>query len=171
MTSPTKPASVYLSLGSNIDPQANLCRALDLLRRKCTVKAVSSAYRTAPQGFVEQADFLNLAVGLETDVDPITLKQTVLDWIEHELGRVRDPNNKNAPRTIDLDIALWDDTVLEYGDKPWRIPEPDILRFAHVAVPLAEIAPDYIHPTEGVPLAEIAARFDSSGFEHFQLDC
>jgi dihydroneopterin aldolase/2-amino-4-hydroxy-6-hydroxymethyldihydropteridine diphosphokinase len=96
------------------------------------------------------------------------LKRSVLDWIERELGRVRDPLNKNAPRTIDLDISLWGEAVLEYGEKPWRIPDPDIVRFAHVAVPLAQIAPDDLHPTERVPLREIAARF-SAPFERIVL--
>lgn len=131
--------------------------------------AVSQAYRTPPQGYTEQDDFLNLAAKITTDLAPITLKHTVLDWIERELGRVRDPHNKNAPRTIDLDISLWNNDVFEYGEKPWRVPDPDIMRFAHVAVPLAEIAPDYVHPTEKVTLAEIAARFDSTVFQRERL--
>lgn len=163
MTSPEPP--VFVSLGSNIEPEANLAQAVRLLRSKCTVGAVSSIYRTAPQGFREQADFLNMAVKLMTVLSPESFKTDVLDWIERELGRMRDPNNKNAPRTIDLDISLWGDAVFEYGAKPWRIPDPDIVRFAHAAIPLAEIAPDFIHPTEGVTLAEIAARFDGQGIE------
>lgn len=164
MTS-NKRATVYLSLGSNIDPVTNLKRAVELLGHRCTVVTVSHAYRTPPQGFAEQADFLNLAVKLSTEMDAYTLKTSVLDWIERELKRVRDPLNKNAPRTIDLDISLWGDGVFEYGDKPWRVPDKDILRFAHVALPLAEIAPDYVHPLEGVTLATIAARFPDAQFE------
>lgn len=163
MTSPEPP--VFVSLGSNIEPETNLAEATRLLSSKCNVLAVSSLYRTAPQGFHEQADFLNMAVKLTTLLSPESLKTDVLDWIERELGRVRDPNNKNAPRTIDLDISLWGDHVFEYGAKPWRVPDADIVRFAHVAVPLAEIAPDFLHPTEGVTLAEIAARFDRQGIE------
>jgi 2-amino-4-hydroxy-6-hydroxymethyldihydropteridine diphosphokinase len=161
MTSNESPF-VYISLGSNIEPSANLARAVKLLSEKCAMKAVSSTYRTAPQGFRQQADFLNMAVKLTTSLDAVTLKREVLDWIESELGRVRDPNNKNAPRTIDLDIALWGDDILDYGDKPWHIPDPDITRFAHVAVPLAELAPDYIHPELGITLVDIASRLDSS---------
>ncbi len=153
---------VYISLGSNIDPRRNLHQAVSLLGTKIEVLAVSSIYQTPPQGFTQQADFSNMAVKIKTSLLPITLKQDVLDWIERELGRKRDPLNKNAPRTIDLDISLWDDAVLEYGEKPWRIPDPDILRFAHVAIPLAEIAPDYMHPTEHQTLAAIAGRFENS---------
>lgn len=159
---------VCLSLGSNIDPQANLIRAIRLLWQKVDVLAVSDAYRTPPEGFKEQDDFLNAAVRISTDLSPIMLKHGVLDWIERELGRARDPLNKNAPRTIDLDISLWGEAALEYGEKPWRIPDPDITRFAHVALPLAQIAPDDLHPTEGVPLREIAARF-SVRFERIRL--
>lgn len=166
---PPSAATVYVSLGSNIAPETNLKRALELLAAKGTVRVVSSAYRTAPQGFLEQADFLNMAVCVETFLDPFTFKKDVLDWIERELGRVRDPQNKNAPRTIDLDISLWDTATFEYGDKPWHVPDPDILKFAHVAIPLAQIAPDYVHPVEHITLAEIAARFDTSAFERFIL--
>lgn len=162
-------AIVYVSLGSNIEPETNLKRALELLGTKGAVRTVSSAYRTAPQGFVEQADFLNMAVCVETSLTPITFKKDVLDWIERELGRVRDPQNKNAPRTIDLDISLWDVAVFEYGDKPWCVPDSDILKFAHVAIPLAEIAPNYLHPLEHVTLSEIAARFEASAFERVEL--
>lgn len=166
----TEPLSlVYLSLGSNIQPEKHLTQAIYLLRTGCTVLNLSSAYRTAPQGFTQQADFLNMAVELTTNLEPITFKKAVLDWIEHKLGRQRDPANKNAPRTIDLDIALWNQEVFEYGEKPWRIPDPDILRFAHVAVPLAEIAPDYLHPLEKRTLGEIADGFDASDFQRFIL--
>ncbi len=168
MTS-AKTSTAYISLGSNIDPLENLRRAVELLSQRCTLHAVSHAYRTPPQGYTDQPDFLNTAVKITTDMDVLTLKHDVLDWIERELKRVRDPNNKNAPRTIDLDISLWNDEVFEYGDKPWRVPDPDILRFAHVALPLAEIAPDYIHPAENCPLDRIASRFTNVHFDRIPL--
>ena len=160
---------VYLSLGSNLDPERNLVRAIELLRERCTILAVSSAYRTAPQGDPDQPDFLNLALKLTTSQLPLAFKKAVVDSIEQQLKRVRDPDNKNAPRTIDLDIALWNTDVFDYGHKPWHIPDPDILRFAHVTVPLAEIAPDYIHPETGETLAQIAARFDRTGIRRVRL--
>ncbi|MEZ4667669.1 MAG: 2-amino-4-hydroxy-6-hydroxymethyldihydropteridine diphosphokinase [Anaerolineae bacterium] len=169
MTSNNTSSIAYLSLGSNIQPEHNLTAALQLLATKCTLLAVSHAYRTPPQGFTKQDDFLNLAVKISTDVQPITLKTQVLDWIECELKRVRDPNNKNAPRTIDLDISLWNDEVIEFGEKPWRVPDPDILRFAHVVVPLAEIAPEYLHPLERVLLKTIIERFSQTQFDRFRL--
>ena len=169
MMTSDKLSTAYISLGSNIDPEVNLKRAIELIKTRCTVLAVSHAYRTPPQGFTNQADFLNLALKIETDLDVVTLKHSVLDWIERELKRVRDPNNKNAPRTIDLDISLWNNDIFDYGEKSWHIPDPDILRFAHVALPLAEIAPDYIHPIEKTSLNVIAARFIQTHFEKVEL--
>ena len=160
---------VYISLGSNIDPETNLRRAIQLIGQRCKVLAVSHAYRTPPQGFTNQADFLNLALKVETDLDANTLKHTVLDWIERELKRVRDPHNKNAPRTIDLDISLWNNEVFDYGDKPWHVPDKDVLRFAHVVLPLAEIATDYLHPTEKIPLTMIAAQFSDTHFDKIDI--
>lgn len=160
MTTPDKPAVVYVSLGSNIAPERNLRQAVRMLCAHNPLLAVSSVYRTPPQGFTQQADFLNMAVKLTTTLSPADFKARIIGDIERRLGRVRDPHNKNAPRTIDLDISLWDDAVLDYGEK--HIPEPDTTRFAHVAVPLAEIAPDYIHPETGQTLAQIASQFDTS---------
>jgi 2-amino-4-hydroxy-6-hydroxymethyldihydropteridine diphosphokinase len=79
----------------------------------------------------------------------------VLARIEQQLGRQRraDPN---APRTIDVDISLFDDVVIDLGKR--HIPDPEILRYPHIAVPLADVAPDYRHPETGESLAQIAAR-------------
>ena len=161
---------VYLSLGSNITPEDNLRAAIAHLRSWTTILATSPVYRTPPQGFTAQADFLNMAVIAHTLRAPLEFKRAVIDRIEAELARVRDPNNVNAPRTIDIDIALWNDDSLDYGDKPWRIPDPEILRFAHVALPLADLAPDYPHPQTGETLREIANRLDASGMTSIELD-
>ncbi len=156
---------VYVSLGSNIAPEQNLAAAVRLLRERCPVHAVSSLYRTAPEGDTHQAEFLNMAAEIRTDLTPEEFKTQIIGEVERLLGRVRDPHNKNAPRTIDLDIALWDNRAFDYGTKPWHVPEPDILRFAHVTVPLAELAPHYLHPETGETLAQIVARLDTTGIE------
>ena len=161
---------VYLALGSNIAPERNLRAAVALLRAWTTVLALSPVYRTPPQGDTQQAAFLNMAVKLHTLRSPLDFKRRVSDRIEAQLKRQRDPHNINAPRTIDLDIALWNDEVLEYGSKPWRIPEGDIRRYAHVAAPLADLAPDYAHPQTGESLREIAARLGTSGLQKLHLD-
>ena len=160
----------YLSLGSNISPKENIAEALHLLRRYTTVLRVSPVYQSPPQGFSEQERFLNMAVELHTWRCPAEFKSAVIDRIEAELHRARDPQNRNAPRTIDLDISLWNDEVLEYGSKPWYIPDGDITRFAHVAVPLADLAPNYVHPTEGKSLREVAAGLDSRRLQRINLD-
>ena len=161
---------IYVSLGSNIAPAKNLVSAIGLLRRHTTLLARSQVYRTPPQGYVNQDDFLNMAVRVHTHRSPDEFKCEVIDRVEHELGRVRDPNNVNAPRTIDLDISLWNAEELSYGEKPWTIPDADILRFAHVALPLADIAPEYVVPGEGRKLRDIAADFASSDLQRISLD-
>ena len=161
--------TAYISLGSNIEPETNLQKAVKLLRERCTVLAHSGVYRTAPQGDPHQPDFLNMALKVSTSLTPQQFKMLIIADIEQALGRVRDPNNKNAPRTIDLDIALWNDAVLDYSSPPRHIPDPDILHYAHATVPLAEIAPDYVHPETGQTLAEMAAALDTTGIHHVPL--
>ncbi len=147
--------NVYLTIGSNINPVQNLRQTLALLCQCCTVVAASPVYETTPVGYLDQDRFLNAAIHVRTSDDTATFK-TMLLSIEGRLGRVRNPANKNAPRTIDLDIALWNRDVFSYGDKPWRVPDPDILRFIHVARPLADLEPDFRHPETGETLAAIA---------------
>ncbi len=160
----------YISLGSNIAPERNLREALALLRSWTTVLATSPVYRTPPQGDTQQPAFLNMAVKAHTLRSPLDFKRRVIDRIERKLQRQRDPTNVNAPRTIDLDIALWNDEMLEYGSKRWRIPDTEISRYAHVAVPLADLAPDYAHPHTGETLRKIADRLDASGLQKLDID-
>lgn len=159
----------FLSIGSNIKPEENIAAALALLRRYTTVLGVSPVYQSAPQGYVEQEPFLNMAVKAHTLRTPAQFKTDVIDRIETDLKRIRDPENKNAPRTIDLDISLWNDEVLEYGAKPWTVPDADIARFAHVAIPLAELAPEYIHPVLEQTLNMIAESFDATELKRVNL--
>ena len=161
---------VFVSIGSNIKPAENIIAALARLRRYTTVLGISPVYQTAPQGFVEQEPFLNLAVRAHTLRSPEQFKAEVVDRIEAELKRMRDPVNKNAPRTIDLDVSLWNDEIFEFGDKPWMIPERDIVGFAHVAIPLADLAPDYVHPVVEKPLHIIAASLDATQLSRVHLD-
>eukprot|EP00058_Branchiostoma_floridae_P018719 XP_002604208.1 hypothetical protein BRAFLDRAFT_73453 [Branchiostoma floridae] len=162
---------VHLSLGSNIEPRKNLRDALALLRKKVLVLKISSPFITSPQLQSNQPDFINMAVRILTDMAPAQLK-TFLSAIEKSLLRVRHPSNKNGPRTIDLDISLWGSKVTEYSvlsngeasnhivsnghNRKRELPDPDVLRFAHVAVPLAEISPKMKHPTNGKTLASVA---------------
>jgi 2-amino-4-hydroxy-6-hydroxymethyldihydropteridine diphosphokinase len=151
---------VFVALGSNINSEHNLQEAVRRLASYCRLVAVSPVYETAPVGNTEQPNFLNAAALVETNLTAAELKVRVLQVIEGELGRVR-TTEKNAPRTIDLDIALFDDQVFDLG--PRHIPDPDILRYPHIAVPLADLAPTMRHPEDGRTLREIAQSLPASG--------
>ncbi len=151
---------VFLSLGSNINKEENLPTAIALLRKLCNVDQVASVYETAPVGLTDQPNFWNTAVQITTPRDPTQIKQEIIGLIEKKLKRQRS-SDKNAPRTIDVDIALFNDEVVAFdpGDGRMRqIPDPDILRFSHVVVPLAELAPQMPHPVTGQSLATIASQ-------------
>lgn len=144
----------YVTFGANVNAERNLPAGLALLRPH-GLTAISLVYETAAVGMREAALFLNAAALVITDCPPQEFKLAVCRRIEAQLGRIRDPGDKFAPRTIDLDIALWDDAVLDVLGSP--VPDPDILRHLHVARPLADIAPDLVHPTDGRTLGNIAA--------------
>jgi 2-amino-4-hydroxy-6-hydroxymethyldihydropteridine diphosphokinase len=146
----------YLSLGSNIEPERNLPAAVALLEQFGHVRAVSSVWQSAPVGFAAQADFLNAAVILETTLSAQRLRERAIAQIEESLKRVR-MENKNAPRTIDIDIMLFNEEVLSLGQR--HIPDAEVLERPFVAIPLAEIAPDYVHPETGQTLTQIADQF------------
>jgi 2-amino-4-hydroxy-6-hydroxymethyldihydropteridine diphosphokinase len=150
-----------ISLGSNIDKEHNLPRAVALLAAATNVLAVSSVYETIPVGLRDQANFFNAAVLIETGDTPASLKAGLLTDIERELKRVRQAD-KNAPRTIDLDISWYDDAGLAYDGpdgRPRRVPDPDLLRFVHVALPLTELLPPgATHPDTGEAVQLIAER-------------
>ena len=151
---------VFITLGSNINSEYNTREAVRRLASRCRLLAVSPVYETQPVGKTDQPNFLNAAALIETDLSAAELKAQVLEAIEQELGRVR-TEDKNAPRTIDLDIALFGDQVLDLGQR--HIPDPDILKYPHVAVPLADLAPRRLHPETGQTLREIAQRLPVSG--------
>lgn len=146
---------VYVSAGSNIEPERNLARALELLNAQYAPLRVSPAYRNRAVGF-EGEDFINLVVGFTTS-DPIARVREQLQAIEAQCGRPADAP-KWAARTMDLDILLYGDQV---SDEPGlRLPRPDLLKRAYMLGPLAELAPEVRHPTEGLTIGELWERFD-----------
>ena len=147
-------ARAYLSLGSNVEPQRHLTAALGELRERFGALAVSPAYRTKSVGF-DGADFVNLAVGLDTDLSP----QDLNDWLhalEDRHGRRRDVP-RFSDRTLDLDIVFYDRLVTE-GPGHLQIPR-DELKHAFVLRPMADIAPQFAHPVTGRTMAELWAAF------------
>lgn len=151
--------TVYLSIGSNHEAGKNLQQAIDLLAEKTDIIAVSSIYETAPVGTDNPASYFNAAVILQTELESTELKKTVLRPIEAQLGRERGEGVTAV--AIDLDISLFDDAVMQLGKR--QIPDPDILTRAYVAIPLAEVAPEYLHPIEKRMLAEIVKAFEGQG--------
>jgi len=137
---------VYLSLGSNIQPEINLPRAIELLHEYGEILRVSSAWESEAVGS-DGPNFLNACVLLITATAEAELKEKVIDPIETKLGRVRTAD-KYAPRTIDIDAILFDDRSL--NAKYWKQ--------AFVVVPLAEIHPEFQNPITQENIIETAAR-------------
>ena len=150
----------WLLLGSNIEPESNLSRAVEMLAKRTSLLVVSSAWQSPPADGSAQPDYLNAAVLIRTALSPGELLAAVISPIEQLLGRERSAD-KFAPRTIDIDLALYDDRTGEYSGK--LIPHPDVVRRPHAALPLAEISPDKLHPVNGESLRAIAARLQDGG--------
>ena len=147
---------IVVSLGSNIDKEENLPEAVRLLRQRCQVVAVSSVYETKPVGLENQPIFWNAAVIVHSDLGPTEFKRDVLTWVEQKLQRKRTAD-KNAPRTIDVDITLFNEAVFDL-DETHHIPDPDLLRYPHVSVPIAELLPSMLHPETGETFLELSNR-------------
>jgi 2-amino-4-hydroxy-6-hydroxymethyldihydropteridine diphosphokinase len=140
-----EPITAYLGLGSNMgNRQDNLERALDFLTQRLRLEKVSSIYDTEPIGNVQQPRFLNLACQVSTRLTPMGLL-TLAKGIESKLGRL--PHTSNSPRPIDIDILFYSDQIIETPEL--IIPHPRVAERAFVLVPLAEIAPDLVHPVTG----------------------
>lgn len=151
----------FLVLGSNIDAARNLPAAVALLRERGRVVRTSRVYESPPVDGSLQPNYLNAAVLLETPLGIRELREPVIAEIEQRLGRERDPANRYAARTIDIDVALFNREVAEIDGRP--VPDPDILVRPFVAVPLAELDGDFVHPGDGRMLAQIAAGLDREG--------
>ncbi len=145
----------YIALGANLDdPLGQLRAALDAVAAlpDSRMLRTSSFYRTAPVGAPGQPDYLNAVAALETGLAPDDLLAALLE-IEHDFGRRRE--YRNAPRTLDLDLLLYDDAVI---DRPHlQIPHPRLHLRAFVLVPLAEIAPELRLPGRGSVAAWLPA--------------
>lgn len=142
---------VYLSLGANVgDCARNIREAITRLKALGHVVSASSFYETEPVEFTEQAWFLNCAVALETTKTPAQLMAALLT-IEREMGRQR--TQKKGPRNIDIDILLFGESVMATAEL--TIPHPAMQQRRFVLEPLAEIAPEALHPVLGKTVLEL----------------
>jgi 2-amino-4-hydroxy-6-hydroxymethyldihydropteridine diphosphokinase len=157
-----KPARSAIALGSNLGDSLTILKdALEILAESpsITLKKYSSWYQTAPVG-PPQPDYLNGCALLEVHLTPQDLLETLLR-IEAKFGRVR--KERNGPRTLDLDLLLFDDLILDTPNL--QVPHPRMRERAFVLVPLAEIAPDWVEPVSGKAIAQLVQTVDCSGVQ------
>jgi 2-amino-4-hydroxy-6-hydroxymethyldihydropteridine diphosphokinase len=147
----SRPPAAYIGLGANLgDRLATLNRAVDRLATLGVVESVSPVYETEPVDFADQPAFLNAVLCLTTNCAPEKLMSSLLE-IEQDLGRVR--TLPNAPRTVDLDLLLYGDVLIDQPDL--TVPHPRLHERAFVLVPLIDIAPDLLHPELAISVGSL----------------
>jgi 2-amino-4-hydroxy-6-hydroxymethyldihydropteridine diphosphokinase len=153
--------TAYIALGSNLGDRAKtLGAAVDCLRSLGRVTASSSLYETEPVGFHDQPNFLNAVLALETNLDPLLLLRALLR-IEREMGRDRSRSLIRGPRALDLDLLLMGDAIV--SEDELTLPHPHLEERRFVLAPLAEIAPDLLHPQSKLTIAELLALLPDEG--------
>ncbi|MDQ0512763.1 2-amino-4-hydroxy-6-hydroxymethyldihydropteridine diphosphokinase [Ancylobacter amanitiformis] len=150
----------YLCLGSNLGERAGtMAKAVGLIARAgLTIIARSSLYETPPWGPVPQGPYLNMVVAVETELSARELLNLLLG-VEHAFGRDRTREVRFGPRTIDIDILLYGEEVIDEPDL--EIPHPRMMQRAFALIPLAELAPDLI--VLGMPIRAALAGLDRAG--------
>ncbi len=151
-----------IALGSNLasewgDRAANLREAVRRVKRLGQVRAVSRFYDTAPVGYTDQPNFLNAAMLLETELEPVELMRALLA-VERAMGRDRAAAVAKGPRVIDLDLLLMDDVVMVTEEL--TLPHPAMAQRRFVLEPLKQIAPTLVDPLSGRTVAEMLAAVE-----------
>jgi 2-amino-4-hydroxy-6-hydroxymethyldihydropteridine diphosphokinase len=158
------PTTIYLALGSNLgDRSANLRAAIAALPPGARVLQESPVYETPPWGLTDQPVFLNMVIKGETSLGPVELLQQLKNL---EAGLGRQPSVRWGPRLIDIDILFYADLVLEI--QGLIIPHPHLHERAFVLVPLADLAPDLLHPVFGKSVRDLLAGVDASGVKRYE---
>ena len=148
-------ATVYVGLGSNIDPEINLHLGIRELRERYGELELSAVYRSKAVGF-EGEDFLNLVARFESNESPVSICEEI-ELIHNLTGRDRD-SGKWESRPLDIDLLLYNDLVID--EPPVRVPRKDVLEYSFVLRPLAELSPDLVHPLTGKTMLEHWQEFD-----------
>ncbi|MDX1443804.1 MAG: 2-amino-4-hydroxy-6-hydroxymethyldihydropteridine diphosphokinase [Gammaproteobacteria bacterium] len=148
-------ATIYISVGSNIEPDVHVRSARAALEASFGPAEASPVYRTEAVGF-DGDDFLNLVLALHTD-EAVETVDAELDRIERDNGRDH-AAPRFAPRTLDLDLLLYDELVMD--EDGLRLPRKEIMKYAFVLKPLADLAPDMRHPVDGRCYAELLRELD-----------
>jgi 2-amino-4-hydroxy-6-hydroxymethyldihydropteridine diphosphokinase len=150
---------IYLALGTNLGNRlVNLRTAVAALMPAVTVLAESPVYETLPWGVIDQPDFLNMVLKGKTHLAPLALLAH-LKHLETQLGRA--PSMRYGPRLIDIDILFYDGLVLNTSEL--TIPHPHLQERAFVLVPLADLAPDFVHPVFGKSVGALLEVVDTTG--------
>jgi len=149
--------TAYIGVGSNIEPHRHIRKALELLSQRFGEIEVSPMYACPAVGF-SGAEFINLVVGFSTDLE-LTAVLSGLHDIEAQCGRVR--GESTSSRTMDLDLLLFGEQVIDEGKL--KLPRDDILRYAFVLKPLADIAGDACHPVDGRSYNQLWQAFSETG--------
>lgn len=158
-------ASVYVSIGSNIDRERNIRSGLRMLNRYFGALQLSSLYDSEAIGF-DGAAFYNLVAGFETSLAVAELVARLRDIEDAHLRRRDGP--RFSSRTLDIDLLLYDDLIIDTGEI--RLPRAEILYNAFVLAPLAEIAPQLQHPLTGQDYATLWRQFDHDSQHLTRLD-
>ena len=150
-------ATVYVGLGSNIDPELNLHLGIRELRQRYGELELSAVYRSKAVGF-EGEDFLNLVGRFGSEESPGAICEEI-ELIHNLTGRDRD-SGKWESRPLDIDLLLYNDLVID--EPPVRVPRKDVLEYSFVLRPLAELAPDLVHPVTGKTMLKHWQEFDAA---------